>query len=139
MYGRWGVVSCAFAFGGCRAPAPTAAGAAEREQRHLDGEEGSRSGSAGELDRGAPPVLDDTVEELAELGQVGGVNAGDGRGEQLLAGVAEQRAARAVGGQDPVAEGVDDEGRIAGFLEQLPKRVIAVHRWPSPSPRQAIG
>src|SRR5712692_8683369 len=41
------------------------AAAAEREQRHLDGEEGSRSGSAGELDRGALPVLDDTVEELA--------------------------------------------------------------------------
>jgi hypothetical protein len=81
------------------------AGAAEREQRHLDGEEGSRSGSAGEPDRGALPVLDDIVEELAELGQVGGVNAGDGRGEQLPAGVAEQRAARAVGGQDPVAEG----------------------------------
>jgi hypothetical protein len=38
----------------------------------------SRSGSAGELDRGALPVLDDTVEELAEMGQVGGVNAGDG-------------------------------------------------------------
>src|SRR6185437_2209482 len=82
------------------------AGAAEREQRHRDGEEGSRSGSAGELDRGTLPVLDDTVEELAKLEQVGGVNAGDRRGEQFLAGVAEQRAARAVGGQDPVAEGV---------------------------------
>ena len=54
------------------------AGAAEREQRHLDGRKVPRSGSAGELDRGALPVLDDTVEELAEMGQVGGVNAGDG-------------------------------------------------------------
>jgi hypothetical protein len=54
------------------------AGAAEREQRLLDGRKVPRSGSAGELDRGALPVLDDTVEELAEMGQVGGVNAGGG-------------------------------------------------------------
>src|SRR5258708_14586661 len=114
------------------------AAAAEREQRHLDGEEGSRFRPAGELDRGALPVLEDAVEELAELGQVGGVDAGDGRGEQLLAGVAEQRAARAVGGQDLVAEGVDDECRIAGFLEELPEMVIVMHRWPSPSPRRAM-
>src|SRR5260221_7247239 len=55
------------------------------------------------------------------------MDAGDGRSEQLLSGVAEERAARAVGGQDPVAEGVHDEGRLAGFLEQLPELVIAMH------------
>src|SRR5258705_8906632 len=96
------------------------AAAAEREQRHLDGEEGSRFRPAGELDRGALPVLEDAVEELAELGQVGGMDAVGGRGEQLLAGVAEQRAARAVGGQELVAEGGDDEGRVPGFLQRGP-------------------
>src|SRR5260370_3161387 len=66
------------------------AAAAEREQRHLDGEEGSRFRPAGELDRGALPVLEDAVEELAELGQVSGMDAGDGRGEQFLAGRSEE-------------------------------------------------
>src|ERR1700719_2209729 len=86
--------------------------------------EGSRFRPAGELDRGILPVLQDAVDELAELGEVGGMDAGDGRGEQFLAGVAEQRAAGVVGGQDLVAGGVDDECRIAGLLEQLPKPVI---------------
>src|SRR5260370_11073020 len=75
------------------------------------------------------PVLKAAVEELAKPRQVGGVDVRDGRGEQLLAGVAEQRAARAVGGEDPVAERVDDEPRIAGVLEQLPKPGIAMHIW----------
>ena len=44
------------------------------------------------------------------------MDVGDGGGEQLLAGVAEQRAARAVGGEDPVAERVDYECRIADLV-----------------------
>jgi hypothetical protein len=57
------------------------------------------------------------------------VDVRNGHDEQVLMGVAAQRAARAVGGEDLVGEGAGDEGRIAGFIEEPPESVIAMHPW----------
>ena len=77
----------------------------ERVERDLGREEGPLLGAAGELDRGGPPVSQDAFEQLAQLGQLGRVDARDRRLEQLCARVAEERAAGVVGGEDAVVLG----------------------------------
>ena len=63
---------------------------------------------------------DDAGDEGLELLELPGVNARNGRFEQLLACVAEQVAAGRVRIDEPVLERIDDEGRIARVLEKGP-------------------
>ena len=102
----------------------------ERVERDLGREERALLGSAGELDRGGPPVSQDAFEKLAQLGQLGRVDAGDRCLEQSCARVPEQCAAGVVGGEDAVVLGVHDVRGLVRVFEDGPGDEVAlgVHR-----------
>ena len=97
----------------------------ERVERDLGRQERSLLGSAGELDRRGPPVLQDAFEELAQLRQLGRVDARDRCLEQFRARVPQECAAGFVGGEDAVVLGVDDVRGLVGVLEDGPRDEVA--------------
>jgi hypothetical protein len=73
---------------------------------------------AGEHDRGAVTVAQNSVDEVPQPWELAGVGAGDRCLEELLTCVAEHRAPGRVGGEEPVCQRVEDACRIACLLEQ---------------------
>jgi NADPH-dependent FMN reductase len=60
-------------------------------------------------------VAERFAEDGAQLGHLSGVDIGDRRPEQLLAGIAEQCTAGPVGLDDPVLDGIHEERRVDMF------------------------